>query len=184
VMGHHLTALNLHLQLSSALLQRQDNAGAALAVEKAREGAAHLLADVRAAVSHERATNRIDLSAALKALAEGIASTDIRLELDEAARDLDPHSAHALLRCVQEAVTNSVRHARASQIRIAMGVQGRADHAQLCVSVEDNGPGSPRLRAGNGLKGMQERMQELGGQMQILRNGPGFMVEFRLPRRH
>jgi signal transduction histidine kinase len=30
---------------------------------------------------------------------------------------------------------------------------------------------------------MQERMQELGGQMQILRNGPGFMVEFRLPRR-
>lgn len=182
VMGHHLTALNLHLQLSGALLQRADTDGARQAVEKAREGAARLLADVRAAVSAERASQRIDLSAALTALAEGIASTQITLELDEAARDLSPRAAHALLRCVQEAVTNSVRHAHALNVRVQLAVEGEGPDQEVCVRVEDDGPGAPKLREGNGLKGMQERMAELGGTMKLLRNGPGFMIELRLPR--
>lgn len=183
VMGHHLTALNLQLQLSEALLKRQDADGAAQAVARAREGAAHLLADVRAAVSAERASNRIDLREALQALALGIASTDIQLELDEVAQDLGPRTAHALLRCVQEAVTNSVRHARAQHITIRLRREGEGDAANVCVSVEDDGPGAPRLREGNGLKGMQERMAELGGSFSILKNGPGFMVEWRVPRK-
>ncbi|MDT9000899.1 histidine kinase [Paucibacter sp. APW11] len=182
VMGHHLTALNLHLQLSGALLQRADTEGARQAVEKAREGAARLLADVRAAVSAERASQRIDLSAALKALAEGIASTQITLDLDEAARDLSPRAAHALLRCVQEAVTNSVRHARAMNVRVQLSVEGEAEAREVCVRVDDDGLGAPRLREGNGLKGMQERMAELGGSMKVLRYSPGFMIELRLPR--
>ena len=56
-----------------------------------------LLADVREAVSQQRSSQRIDLSAALQALAEGIASTRIELALDDAARDLGPRAAHALL---------------------------------------------------------------------------------------
>jgi len=182
VMGHHLTALNLHLQLSSGLLQRADVAGATLAVDKAREGAANLLADVRAAVSHERSSQRIDLSTALHTLAQGIASVQIQLQLNDAARDLSPRAAHALLRCVQEAVTNSVRHARAGQVSIELTVNGSGDHEQVRVTIADDGTGAPRLREGNGLKGMQERMAELGGQMRIVRNSPGFMIELSLPR--
>lgn len=183
VMGHHLTALNLHLQLSSGLLQRADVAGATQAVTKAREGAANLLADVRAAVSHERSSQRIDLSAALHALAEGIVSTQIQLQLDDAARDLSPRAAHALLRCVQEAVTNSVRHARATRVTVELKVIGSGADEHVLVTVDDDGLGAPRLREGNGLKGMQERMAELGGQMRIVRNSPGFMIELSLPRR-
>lgn len=183
VMGHHLTALNLHLQLSEALLHRADPEAAALAVSKAREGAAHLLQDVRAAVSRERASACIDLSAALHTLAEGIASTQITLSLDEAARDLSPRAAHALLRCVQEAVTNSVRHARATRVEVCLSVEGEGDAQRVRVTVEDNGRGAPRLREGNGLKGMQERMAELAGSMQVLRYSPGFMIELMCPRR-
>ena len=46
-----------------------------------------------------------------------------------------------------------------------------------------DGPGAPRLREGNGLKGMQERMAELGGRFKILKNSPGFMIEWRVPRK-
>ena len=188
VMGHHLTALNLHLQLSEALLQRHDESGAAQAVEKAKLGAAGLLAEVRAAVSRERDSQRINLEAALRTLADGIASTQIELALDPVAQDLTPRCAHALLRCVQEAVTNAVRHAGATRVRVSL--QAVDDHggvaengAQVQVRVDDNGRGTRKLREGNGLKGMQERMAELGGTMQVLRHHPGFLIELNCPRR-
>jgi signal transduction histidine kinase len=178
VVGHHLTALNLQLQLGSALLQRSDSSGAAQAVEKARDGAARLLADVREAVSQQRGSRRIDLSAALQALADGIASTRVELDIAPDARDLSPRVAHALLRCVQEAVTNSVRHARAARVAVQLAVSD----AEVIVGIDDDGSGAPRYSAGNGLKGMAERMAELGGSMQVLRASPGFRIELRCPR--
>lgn len=181
IVGHHLTALNLQLQLGSALLQREDSAGAATAVDKARRSAELLLADVRAAVSAERSTQRIDLSAALQALAEGISSPRITLALDDSVRDLSPRLAHALLRCAQEAVTNSVRHARARQIRIDLGLC--EDAQQICLRVSDDGRGRDRAIApGNGLSGMAERMSELGGSLALQPGATGFTIELRCPR--
>lgn len=147
--------------------------------------AAQLLADVREAVSQQRSSQRIDLSAALQALADsiekGIASTRIELALDDAARDLGPRAAHALLRSVQEGVTNSVRHAGARRVQ----VQLRGDGDEVAVSIDDDGRGAPGWhegRAGNGLSGMAERMTELGGQMRVTRTSPGFRIELRCPR--
>ncbi|RZJ10183.1 MAG: sensor histidine kinase [Rubrivivax sp.] len=181
LMGHHLTALNLQLQLGNALLARCDSSGAGKALDRAQSVAAQLLADVRESVSQQRSSQRIDLSAALQALAEGIASTRIELQLDDAARDLGPRAAHALLRCVQEGVTNSVRHAGARRVN----VQLRGDGEEISVSIDDDGRGAPHWhdgRAGNGLSGMSERMAELGGQMRVTRTSPGFRIELRCPR--
>ncbi|MCE4553709.1 sensor histidine kinase [Roseateles cellulosilyticus] len=181
LMGHHLTALNLQLQLGGALLARSDAGGAGQALDRAQDVAAQLLADVREAVSQQRSSQRIDLSAALQALAEGIASSRIELAMDDAARDLGPRAAHALLRCVQEGVTNSVRHASARRVQ----VQLRGDGDEVAVSIDDDGRGAPGWhvgRAGNGLSGMTERMAELGGQMRVTRTSPGFRIELRCPR--
>jgi len=181
LMGHHLTALNLQLQLGGALLVREDAGGAKQALGRAEGVAAQLLADVREAVSQQRSSQRIDLSAALRALAEGIASTRIELALDDAARDLGPRAAHALLRCVQEGVTNSVRHAGARRVQVELRGVGEAGD-EIAVSIDDDGRGAPNWRAGNGLSGMDERMAELGGQMRVTRASPGFRIELRCPR--
>ncbi|MFG6464475.1 sensor histidine kinase [Roseateles sp. DXS20W] len=184
LMGHHLTALNLQLQLGGALLARSDTGGAGQALARAEGVAAQLLADVRESVSQQRSSQRIDLSAALQALAEGIASTRIELALDDAARDLGPRTAHALLRCVQEGVTNSVRHAGARRVQVEL----RGDGDEVAVSIDDDGRGAPAWqpgraeRFGNGLSGMTERMAELGGQMRVTRTSPGFRIELRCPR--
>jgi signal transduction histidine kinase len=101
------------------------------------------------------------------------------LTLDpEAVRDLGPRTAHALLRCVQEAVTNCVRHARARHL----GIDVRTDGALVVVRIEDDGQGQPKLKPGNGLTGMRERLAELGGRLDILRQQPGFLIELRCPR--
>ena len=188
LMGHHLTALNLQLQLGGALLARADSGGAGQALGRAEGVAAQLLADVREAVSQQRSSQRIDLSAALRALAEGIASTRIELTLDDAARDLGPRAAHALLRCVQEGVTNSVRHAGARRVQVELHGLGDGKSDEIAVSIDDDGRGAPNWQPGraegfgNGLSGMAERMTELGGQMCVTRTSPGFRIELRCPR--
>ncbi|MFN7695168.1 MAG: sensor histidine kinase [Burkholderiales bacterium] len=179
LMGHHLTALNLQLQLSQALLARDQSEGAGAQLDKARLVAEQVLADVRQAVSHQRAQTRIDLSAALRTLAASLEAPVITLGLDdEAVSNLPPRTAHALLRCVQEAVTNCVRHARARHLHIQLQVEG----ASLVVRIEDDGDGQPKLQPGNGLTGMRERLQELGGTATVLRHYPGFLIELRCPR--
>jgi signal transduction histidine kinase len=74
-------------------------------------------------------------------------------------------------RAVQEALTNSVRHAKASSIKV--NVTGHADH--LDVSITDNGVGidPSRRHSGLGLRGIEERVRELQGTMTIGRAASG-----------
>ncbi|WP_341677445.1 histidine kinase [Niveibacterium sp. SC-1] len=179
LMGHHLAALNLNLQLGDELLTRGEPERAALAVAQARRSAARMLTDVREVVHGMRHERRIDLSDALKELAERIARPHIRLELDAVVSDLSPRVAHAVLRCVQEAITNAVRHAQASEVQVHIVQVGEA----LRVEVRDDGRGAPQLQPGHGLAGMRARMTELGGELVLhSTGGRGFGLSFSCPR--
>lgn len=77
---------------------------------------------------------------------------------------VDPHRT-CVYRVVQEALTNCVRHARATHVAVKV----RARHGHLRASVTDDGIGvSPENRArGLGLRGIEERAKELGGTVEI-----------------
>jgi signal transduction histidine kinase len=84
-------------------------------------------------------------------------------------------------RIVQEALTNVVRHAGASSVRIRVG----PDDGALVIEVEDDGterPGPSRGGGGRGIRGMTERAAALGGEVAAgPRPGGGFAVRARLP---
>jgi signal transduction histidine kinase len=83
-------------------------------------------------------------------------------------------------RVVQEALTNVVRHSRAGRIQVAViGASGRLD-----VSISDNGVGFNALSrsAGLGLRGIEERVRELGGTVSIQSaKGSGTTMKIVLP---
>ena len=171
--GHHLTALNLHLDLAL----RQAGTGAGPSLHTSRELAHGLLSEVRAVVGMEREGRRVGLAQALRLLCAGIPSPAITLEMADDIDACSPAAAHVLFCCVQEAVTNSVRHARASTLAIGVARRGEA----LVASVADNGYGSA-APAGNGLAGMRERLAELGGALRIdSAPGRGFALSITLP---
>jgi hypothetical protein len=85
-----------------------------------------------------------------------------------------------LFRAAQEALSNVARHARASSVRVTLGV---AD-GKLELKVVDDGAGyvDERVTAGMGLRNMQARASEFGGEARIIsRPGAGTTVSVTIP---
>ncbi|MEI2454481.1 sensor histidine kinase [Lysobacter firmicutimachus] len=174
LLGHHLTALSLNLEVAGHLSEGR----AKEHVQQAHTLARLLLTDVREAVSQLRDNGAIDLALALRPLAENVPSLEIRMDIDEPLTLDDPERAHVLLRCAQEIITNAVRHAGAEHLWI--DVRRNGDH--IVMSARDDGRGADHLVAGNGLRGMRERLQQYGGRLSIeTRAQAGFCLQLTLP---
>jgi two-component system sensor histidine kinase UhpB len=88
-----------------------------------------------------------------------------------------------IYRCVQEGLTNAVRHAKADNIRVSLAEAGEPAAARVELAIEDDGRGiDPQAPAGFGLRGMQERVRALGGACTIAAaTGGGTRVRVVIP---
>jgi signal transduction histidine kinase len=174
LVGHHLTALSLNLEVASHLVSgnAQDH------VRQAQSVAKLLLSDVREVVSQLREDDAIDLTEALKTLVEGVPGLAIHLQLPPRFAVDDPRRAQVLLRCAQEIITNALRHANARNLWLSF----ERDGTELAIHARDDGRGAAELQHGNGLTGMRERLAQIGGRLNITtaRNS-GFVLDAWLP---
>ncbi len=174
LLGHHLTALSLNLEVAGHLSEGRVKEH----VQQAHTLARLLLTDVREAVSHLRDGGAIDLEAALRPLAENVPSLQIHMDIESPLTMDDPERAHVLLRCTQEVITNAVRHAAARNLWI---IATRED-AMITMTARDDGRGAEAFVAGNGLRGMRERLAQYGGNLEIkTRPQEGFCLHLTLP---
>ncbi|MGH8072987.1 MAG: sensor histidine kinase [Lysobacter sp.] len=174
LLGHHLTALSLNLEVAGHLVEGR----AKEHVSQAHTLARLLLTDVREAVSQLRDDGAIDLAAALQPLAENVPALDIHMDIDGPLTLDDPERAHVLLRCTQEIITNVVRHAGADNLWI----RARRERGHIVMTAHDDGRGANQLVSGNGLRGMRERLVQLGGDLTIeTRPQTGFRLSLTLP---
>jgi signal transduction histidine kinase len=174
VAGHSLTALKLHLELAL----RMPEAERAPRIVAARDLVDALLDDIRAVVGQLRRHDGVLLAPALRALAERVPGPQIELEIDPALQVERVAQAEAVLRCVQEALTNALRHSGARRVRIA----ARREAGELHLAIEDDGRGRAVFAPGNGLTGMRERIEEAGGRLDFeTAPGRGFRVRASLP---
>lgn len=113
------------------------------------------------------ALDDLGLSAALRALAEDVSERSrIRVDLDiqTGGRTFPPEVEVVLYRVVQEALTNIVRHAKATWVRAQVASRGR----EVFLTVEDDGQGlAPGVEPKLGMLGMQERVTAAGGTLTI-----------------
>ncbi len=108
-----------------------------------------------------------------------LSGIDCQLQADQAALDAVPDDKvdAILYRILQESLSNIVRHARATQVHIALCRQARS----LTMTVSDNGIGMPGAPA-RGLLGMQQRITQAGGQFNIASQpGRGTALSLSLP---
>lgn len=174
VAGHSLTALKLNLARLArdpALADREE-----LLVSSTL--ADDLLGQIRQVVSTLRAHDGLDLRASLEALSHQVPGVRILIEIDDQLRVDDIEQAETLLRCAQEAITNALRHGRAGEIRLSL----RRIDGSLVLSVENDGASPARIEFGNGLTGMRERLDAVGGTLELAPTPPrGLHVVARIP---
>jgi signal transduction histidine kinase len=111
--------------------------------------------------------------------------TPIRCRLEVAQnlpdRPLSSDQRHHLLLAFKEALTNVVRHARATEVRIGIGVENES----LAITVADDGCGwdsASRPAGGDGVRNLSRRIEQLGGSCQVLSQlGHGTRVRMILP---
>lgn len=159
VAGHKLTAMTLNLRALAAdpaFAGRQE-------IALAQQLSSELLTDIRGIVQAMRHDRGLDLGTALRALAAPMPRPALRLHIAESVHVTDPAVAEAVLRLVQEALTNSARHADADVVQVWLDCADRRLH----IRVEDDGHVRGALREGNGLSGMRERVTGAGGELAL-----------------
>lgn len=154
VLGHSLTLIVLKAELASKLAER-DPARALQEIREVEQVTRQALGDVRAAISGYRATWHEELAKARSMLElAGIAA-----DFTGAPEPSLPRATEeALALGLREAVTNVVRHAKATRCEVRweeLGAEGR-------LIVSDDGAGSIGAE-GNGLRGLRERAEAIGG---------------------
>jgi len=159
VAGNKLTAMKLNLR---ALAGDPVLAGRS-EVRIAQQLSAELLDDIRDVVQALRDTRGLDLETALRALAAPLPRPALALDIAPEVTVSDPALAETLLRVVQEALTNTARHTEADTLHVQLRREGDA----LLLCIEDNGQRAIRLREGNGLAGMRERIAAAHGTLQL-----------------
>lgn len=158
LLGHTLSLIALKSELAGKLLDR-DALAARREIDEVTQVARDTLSQVRRAVTGIRSAGLGAELASAKLLLE---STGVGFRYTLAEESLPPEVETVLALCVREAVTNIHRHAQASSASVEFSV---AD-ALVSLHIKDDGRGSAFV-PGNGLSGMRERIEALGGRLRI-----------------
>lgn len=87
-----------------------------------------------------------------------------------------------VFRCIQESMTNAVRHGGAARVTVEAGEVQDGSGSHLAIEVHDDGRGiTPDHRVGLGLSGMRERVEALGGTLALDNGRPGTVVRIMIP---
>ena len=112
----------------------------------------------------------------------------VGVELDWRVNDLPqltyltPRNLLHVLRILQEAFANVLKHSRASRVRVETGLM--RDQPKIFIRIEDNGTGFAASEIqGRGLGNMARRASSVGGQLCVSSNDDGTTVELLLPVR-
>jgi two-component system, NarL family, sensor histidine kinase DesK len=172
ILGHSLTVVTVKAELAQRLLD--------VDLDKARAELRDLETLARDALSDVRATamgvRGISLPGEIAAARSALAAAHVAGELPGAADEVPSRFRELFAWTIREAVTNIVRHSRASHCEVRLSADG--------VEIVDNGIGpNPDASGGQGLAGLRRRAEALGATLSAGRRDdqPGFRVRLEVP---
>jgi two-component system sensor histidine kinase DesK len=174
LLGHSLSLIALKAELARKLVHR-DAEACAREVGDIETSARQALAEVRAAVTGYREKG---LASALASARASLAAAEVQLDEKVERFELAPAAENVVALALREAVTNVVRHAGAKRCSVSLALEQGV--AVLRILDDGQARSEADIRHGNGLCGMRERAQSVGGKLAV-RARAGLELELRVP---
>lgn len=179
LLGHHLTALTINLQVASIKSEGEVKES----IEQCHQLAKLLLSDVREAVSDIRDKSKLDLESSIRAMLEKLPKLSVDLDIDKNIQIDDIQIADTIVKTVQESITNTLKHAQGKNIhvRLAYAKSKAEDVKHLQVDISSDGNMPKHIRQGNGLTGISERLLALKGKAKFMIESGRFHTQLLIP---
>jgi signal transduction histidine kinase len=120
------------------------------------------------------------LSATLHAITKHIKPLNVALHVDNTLEFDDFSTAESIVRIVQEAISNTLKHSQATTMHIHVGHIDEMLH----IHIKDNGQYQRHWQEGNGLTGIRERVELMGGSTDIKATSDGFSISIEVRLTH
>jgi two-component system, NarL family, sensor histidine kinase DesK len=172
VLGHTLSLITLKSELARKLVDR-DPERAKQEMQEVETTSRAALADVREAIRGYRSDG---IFAELARARAALETAGVAVQCDTDTVPLSPAQESVLALALREAVTNVVRHAEARSCNVIL----KRKESLCTLEVADDGCGAVGPE-GNGLRGMRERLEALGGSLRLLSsNGTRLIIDLPL----
>lgn len=194
LLGHHLTALTINLQVASRQLEKLDvtedsainKAAIKGSIEQCHSLSKLLLSDVREAVSDIRNKSSLNLEQAIVAMTNRLPNLNVILDYPDNITIDDVNTAEILTKCIQESITNTLKHGNAKAMHIVFSQTEKELNLtmQSIFSVHPKNTKTTKekpIAMGNGLKGMLERLKQIKGNATFSLNDTSFNTNIIIP---
>ncbi len=181
-LGHTLTGISVGIEACIATVELSPSKTKEH-LEKISAVARNGLSDIRRSINELKpdALERLGLENAItKMITDMKSATDMQIFFDCKVKPLkfDEDEESAIYRVIQESLTNSMRHGKASRVWIVMD----KENGVLVLTIKDNGIGCSEIKSGFGTKHIMERIHMLNGDV-TFESKDGFCVTARIPIR-
>jgi two-component system sensor histidine kinase DesK len=175
LLGQNLSVLVLKSELVAKQLPADSDESVRQEMRDIAQVARKALNDVREAVTGYR---RPTLAAEISNARSALRTAGISFLVEDGVGPLPAEQETVLAWCLREAVTNVVRHSRAAKCEARLSrVNGT-----IRLDVADDGKGATSLEGGSGLVGMRERVETVGGTVDVgSKSGGGLQVKVAVP---
>jgi two-component system sensor histidine kinase DesK len=157
VLGHTLSLITLKSELAGKLIDREPQR-AKEEIRAVEATAREALSEVRQAVVGYRSKT---LNEEFKLAKSTLETAGVKVDCEAKTVPLQPAQESVLGLALREAVTNIIRHARAHSCRLRL----EQSNGNCLLEIADDGQGGTHIE-GNGLRGMRERVEAVGGSLQ------------------
>lgn len=180
VVAHSLSTINVRASVALHLAEKDPSQlqPALQAIKSSSKEALDEVRELLGVLREDAPLQPVSPLSRLPKLIEDARASGLRVEQNiNLAHSLTAEQESAVYRILQEAITNVIRHAEASTLKLTV----ETSEGMLTLQLDDDGVGLGKSAPGNGMSGMRERLTALAGELEFIDREPGLSVRAQLP---